>query len=32
MTKETVVRIVMEMSEHINVPSVLKWSAIKADI
>jgi hypothetical protein len=32
MTKETVVRIVMEMREGINLKSVLKWPAIKADI
>jgi len=31
-TKETVVRIVMEMREYKNLNSALKWPAIKADI
>jgi hypothetical protein len=31
MTKETVVRIVTEMRELINVKSALKWAAIKPD-
>ena len=32
MTEETVARIVMEITERINVNSVLKWPVIKADI